>query len=409
LTMQRRSFLGAAVSGLSATQLAAWSLTAQAQGAEIVVGSIQDLSGPLQSFGRGKSNVLKFGVAEINAAGGLLGRKLRIVEYDTQSNNQLYAQFGQQLALRDKATVAFGGVTSAAREIVRPVLRRANLPYFYNMPYEGGVCDRNIVMTGVTPSQTLGNIVPYMIKTYGKKLYVLGADYNFGQLSAKWVRRLAAQHGGEVVGQELFPLDASNFNATIAKIQAAAPHAIVNSFVGPAHASFYGQWAASGMKGRIAMASQTFGDIGEHKLMPREITSGIVVCSNYYEELDLPSNAAFLKAYRAAGYTEYVGNTTMDEYVGLRLWAAAVRKAGSVEREAVLKALESGLAVDAPLGRVALDAATHHCAYDMVLAQVTDGTIKVLHKTPQVKATDMEGQCDLVRNPSLNRQFEPKI
>lgn len=408
MNIHRRSFLGAAASGVAAAQLATLSLGARAQGGEIVLGSIQDMSGPLQPFGRGKSNILKFGVAEINAAGGLLGRKVRIVEYDTQSNNQLYAQFGQQLALRDKANVAFGGVTSAAREVVRPVLRRANLPYFYNMPYEGGVCDRNIVLTGVTPSQSLRTIVPYMIKTHGKKLYVLGADYNFGQLSAKWIRRLAAEHGGEVVGQELFPLDAANFNATIAKIQAAAPNAIVNSFVGPAHASFYGQWAASGMKDKIALASQTFGDIGEHKLMPKEITSGIVVCSNYYEELDLPANAAFLKAYRAAGNKEYVGNTTMNEYVGLSLWAAAVAKAGSVEREAVLKALESGLAIDTPAGRVELDAPTHHCTYDMHLAQVRDGGLKFLQKN-RLKATETVGQCDLVKSPSTNRQIEPKI
>ena len=402
--MHRRSFLAAA-GGLAAS----FHLQARAQGPEIVVGSIQDMSGPLQPFGRGKSNVLKFGVAQINAAGGLLGRKLRIVEYDTQSNNQLYAQFGQQLALRDKAAVAFGGVTSAAREVVRPVLRRANLPYFYNMPYEGGVCDRNTVLTGVTPSHALRTIVPYLVKNHGKKLYVLGADYNFGQLSAKWIRKLAAEHGAQVVGVEMFPMDAANFSASIAKIQAAAPDAIINSFVGPAHGSFYGQWAASGMKGKIAMASQTFGDVGEHKLMPREITSGIIVCTNYFEELETPANAAFLKAYRAAGFDEYVSNTTMDEYIGLRLWAAAVGKAGSLERGAVLKALESGLAVDTPIGRVALDAATHHCVYDMVLAQVQDGGFKVLQRNAAVKSVDMEGQCDLVRKPQTNRQFEPRI
>lgn len=407
--MDRRSFVGAAVSGIATGPLAALSLSARAQGNEIVVGSIQDMSGPLQPFGQGKSNVLKYGVAEINAVGGLLGRRLRIVEYDTQSNNQLYAQFGQQLALRDKAQVVFGGVTSAAREVVRPVLRRANLPYFYNMPYEGGVCDRNTVLTGVTPSHSLRILVPYLVKTYGRKLYVVGADYNFGQLSAKWIRKLAAEHGGEVVGQELFPLDAANFNATIAKIQAAAPHALINSFVGPAHGSFYGQWAAAGMRDKVAMASQTFGDVGEHKLMPREITDGVIVCTNYFEELDLPTNAAFLKAYRAAGNKEYVSNTTMNEYVALKLWAAAVSRAGSLQRDAVLKALESGLAVDAPVGRVALDASTHHVVWDMHLAQVRDGAFKVLQKQAGVRSTDMEGQCDLLKSPATNRQFEPKI
>lgn len=409
MNLHRRSFTGALASGLLAAPLASLTSLARAQGNDIVIGSIQDMSGPLQPFGRGKSNVLKFGVGQINAAGGLLGRKLRIVEYDTQSNNQLYAQFGQQLALRDKAVVAFGGVTSAAREVVRPVLRRANVPYFYNMPYEGGVCDRNTVLTGVTPSHALRTIVPHLIKNHGKKLYVLGADYNFGQLSAKWIRRLAAEHGGEVVGVELFPMDAANFNATIAKIQAAAPNAIINSFVGPAHGSFYGQWAASGMKGKVALASQTFGDVGEHLLMPKEITNGVIVYTNYFEELDLPSNKAFIKAYRDTGHKDYVSNTTMNEYVALRLWAAAVAKAGSLDRNAVLKALESGLSIDAPHGKVSLDAATHHCSYDMYLAEVRDGGYRVLEKASAVTAIDMVGQCDLVKNPATNQQFEPRI
>jgi branched-chain amino acid transport system substrate-binding protein len=396
-------------SGLAVSSMAAWSFAAKAQGADLVIGSLQDMSGPLQPFGRSKDAILRYGLGEVNAAGGLLGRKLKLVGYDTQSNNQLYAQFGQQLALRDKASVVFGGVTSAAREVVRPVLRRASTPYFYNMPYEGGVCDRNTFLTGVTPSHALRLLVPYLIKKYGKKLYVLGADYNFGQLSAKWIRRLAAEHGGEVVGVELFPMDAANFNTTIAKIQAAAPSAIINSFVGPAHGSFYGQWAASGMKDKIAMASQTFGDVGEQLLMPKEITSGILVCTNYFEELDLPENKAFVKAYRAAGNKDYVSNTTMDEYVGFRLWVEAVRKAGSVDRNAVLKALESGLTVDTPLGKVTLDGATHHCKYDMYLAEVREGSYRVIEKTSAVAATDMVGQCDLLKNPNTNQQFEPKI
>jgi branched-chain amino acid transport system substrate-binding protein len=401
--------MGTLACGLAVSPLAGGSAAVWAQGADVIVGSLQDMSGPLQPFGRSKDSILRYGIAEVNAAGGLLGRKLKLMGYDTQSNNQLYAQFGQQLALRDKAAVVFGGVTSAAREVVRPVLRRANTPYFYNMPYEGGVCDRNTFLTGVTPSHALRSLVPYLIKKYGKKLYVLGADYNFGQLSAKWIRRIAAEHGGEVVGVELFPMDAANFNTTIAKIQAAAPNAIINSFVGPAHGSFYGQWAASGMKDKIAMASQTFGDVGEHQLMPKEVTSGILVCTNYFEELDLPANKAFLKSYREAGHKDYVSNTTMDDYVGFRLWVEAVRKAGSLDRGAVLKALEAGLAVDTPLGKVAMDGATHHCRYDMYLAEVRDGGYRVIEKAAAVAATDMVGQCDLLKNPNTNQQFEPKI
>jgi len=163
------------------------------------------------------------------------------------------------------------------------------------------------------------------------------------------------------------------------------------------------------MKGKVALASQTFGDVGEHLLMPKEITNGVIVCTNYFEELDTPSNKAFVKAYRDAGNKDYISNTTMNEYVALRLWAAAVAKAGSLDRNAVLKALESKLVIEAPHGKVALDPATHHCSYDMYLAEVRDGGYRVLAKSSAVSATDMVGQCDLIQKPATNQQFEPKI
>ncbi|HVL55136.1 MAG TPA: ABC transporter substrate-binding protein [Burkholderiaceae bacterium] len=405
----RRRFISSAAAGTAAVALPAWSSRLAAQGNEIVVGSIYDASGPLQVFGQAKANVLKFAVDQTNAAGGLLGRKVRIAAYDTQSNNQLYAQFAQQVTVRDRANVVFAAVTSASREVIRPILRRGNTLYFYNMTYEGGVCDRNIVITGPTPSQSLQIMQPELIKRYGKKIYVLAADYNFGQISTKWIRRIAADHGAEVVGAELFPLDTSNFQSTIAKIQSASPDFIINSFVGPAHAAFYGQWAASGMKGRIPLASQTFGDAGELTLMPKEITEGIIICTNYYQDLDTPANKAFIERYRAAMGPEHISPLAMNDYVGWQIYTTAVTKAGSVERNDVLKALESGIAVDTPAGRIALDPATHHCSLDMHLLQVRDGRYQVLRRAQAVPSTELQGQCDLIKNPNTNQQFEPKI
>src|SRR5678815_6111168 len=142
-----------------------------------------------------KLQCIQLAVEEINAAGGLLGRKVEIVSYDAQSNDQLYAQFAQQLALRDRVSVVHAALQSSSREVIRPILRRANALYFYNTPYEGGVCDRNAFCTGTTPGQLLANLLPFMIKKFGKRIYVLAADYNFGQLSEKWTRKIAKENG----------------------------------------------------------------------------------------------------------------------------------------------------------------------------------------------------------------------
>ncbi len=117
----------------------------------IGVASIHDLSGGLDIYGKPMVDAITLAVEEANAAGGLLGRQIKLINYDTQSNMQLYTQFAQQAALKDKVAVVHGGITSASREVIRPVDRFKTL-YFYNTQYEGGVCDRDQFDTGVTPA-----------------------------------------------------------------------------------------------------------------------------------------------------------------------------------------------------------------------------------------------------------------
>ena len=203
-------------------------------------------------------DALTLAIEEANAAGGLIGRPLKLINYDTQSSMQLYTQFAQQAALKDKVAVVHGGITSASREVIRPVLDKFKTLYFYNTQYEGGVCDRDQFDTGVTPAQTVEKLVPYAMKKWGKKVYVIAADYNYGQITSQWVKKYATENGGEVASIDFFPLDVTNFGPTISKIQAAKPDFVWSALVGGAHISFYRQWAAAGMRKSIPIASTTF-------------------------------------------------------------------------------------------------------------------------------------------------------
>ena len=249
------------------------------------------------------------------------------------------------------------------------------------------------------------------VKKFGKNIYLLAANYNFGQLSEKWTRKIAKEHGAEVIASEFFPLDVNQFGPTIGKIQAAKPSFIVNTFVGPGHGAFYGQWAGAGMKKEIPIASQTFGEAGEQLRMPPELSEGIFVCYNYMEELALPSNAAFLKRFRdkfGANYG-YISDLGMSEYMGVRLWAEAVKKARSIERERVIKALEAGLSIEGPGGTMAVDPKTHHCIFGMHIAEMKSRKFEIIQSFKQVRPTNPDGVCDLINNPNTNQQFEPKI
>src|SRR3954463_16384657 len=193
MKLNRRRFLESTAATAAAAAMFGSSAWAEDP---INVASIHDLSGGLDIYGKPMVDALTLAVEEANAAGGLLGRQVKLINYDTQSNMQLYTQFAQQAALKDKVAVVHGGITSASREVIRPVLDRFKTLYFYNTQYEGGVCDRNNFDTGVTPAQTVEKLVPYAMKKWGKKVYVIAADYNYGQITSQWVKKYVTQNGG---------------------------------------------------------------------------------------------------------------------------------------------------------------------------------------------------------------------
>jgi len=238
---------------------AAWPL-AQAQTPEpIVVGSILDETGGLEMYGAAMVDATRLAVDHINAAGGVLGRPLKLVAYDAQSDNAKYTAYANQLALRDKAVVIMGGITSASREAVRPVARRHGVLYFYNEQYEGGVCDKNAFMTGIVPSQQVAPTVAWAIENLGKRLYVLAADYNYGHISSQWVKHYAEQAGGEVIGIDFIPLDVAEFGSILVKLQEARPDVVFSNLVGGNHMAFYRQFASAGLQDRMKIVSATFG------------------------------------------------------------------------------------------------------------------------------------------------------
>ena len=168
------------------------------------------------------------------------------------------------------------------------------------MLYEGGVCDRNCFVTGTTPAQAVEPIVEISQKQWGKKVYVLAADYNYGQITAKWVAHYVKQRGGSVLQTDFFPLDVADFGSTIAKIQQAKPDSVCAALVGGAHLSFFRQWAASGMNKKIPLYSTTFGVGNEHLALSAAEGDGILIAGNYSQEETSPANKDFLARWAQA-------------------------------------------------------------------------------------------------------------
>jgi branched-chain amino acid transport system substrate-binding protein len=373
----------------------------------IKVAGIFDQSGGLDIYGQPMVACLDLAIDDLNAQGGLLGRQVELKKYDPQSNIQFYTQFATEAATKDKVAAVFGGITSASREAIRPILRKFQTPYFYPALYEGGVCDRNAFMTGSTPAQTIEKLVPYAMKKWGKKIYTIAADYNYGQISAEWVKKYAHDNGGEVVAEEFFPLDVTEFGPTIKKIQAAKPDLVYSLLVGGNHMSFFRQWAAAGVAGQIPIASTDFGVGNEHIVLTPQEGNGIIAAYGYLQELDNPVNAAFLKRLRDkfGDKTPYVNELAATTWYAVMHWANGVKAAGTTDRLPLIGALEKGSVVDGPGGTSTLDAATHHCKMDIHLGEVENRAFKVLESYPQQPPADTAAVCDLIKNPDDNQQY----
>jgi branched-chain amino acid transport system substrate-binding protein len=408
MSLTRRNVLKRS-GALSAALAAPWALAQS--GAPIKVGSVLDTSGNFDAYGKPMNAALDLAIDEINKSGGLLGRPVTKVGYDTQSNMAMYTRYAQQLVRQDKVDVVIGGILSASREAIRPVLNKAGVPYVYTPLYEGGVCDANTFLTGTTPAQQAEVLVPFAMKKWGPKAYIIAADYNYGQYMAQWFQKFLRDNGGSAVGVDFFPLDVSDFNSTIAKIQQAKPDFVISALVGGAHLSFYRQWAAAGMKSRIPLASTTLGVGNEHKVLTAAEGDGVLVAYNYSPELDTPANKAFLQRWAALnkGSTEAINELAVLQYQGAKLWAEGVKRAGSLDRAKVIAAMAAGTSIDGPSGKVTIDPATHHVTLDMHVMEISGQKLKVLQSFPQRPPRETQAVCDLRKTPNASVQHEIKL
>ena len=401
----RNRVFAAALACATALATPAWS-----QGAPIKLGVLEDQSGDFAVATIGKVHGIQLATDEINAKGGIAGRKLELVIYDTQSDNTRYQEFMRRVLQRDKADVVFAGFSSASREAYRPIVDQLDGFVFYNNQYEGGVCDAHMIVTGAVPEQQFSTLIPWMMERFGKRVYTIAADYNFGQISAEWVRNLVKEHGGEMVGEEFIPLGVSQFSQTIQNIQKAKPDILMTLLVGTAQASYYEQAAAAGVK--VPMGSSVnVGQGYEHKRFKPPSLANMYVTVNYIEEINSPASKDFVQRWHAKFPSEpYINQEAENSYHAVYLYKQMVERAGgSTKRPDLLKQVAKGdVCVDAPEGKVCIDPKSQHASHTIYLAKVDEKHAISFPTTFDNIQPYWLGQagCDLTKsNP--NAQYTP--
>ncbi|MFT7527947.1 MAG: urea transport system substrate-binding protein [Arenicella sp.] len=378
--------------------------------ADTKIGAIFDLTGGFNIYGIQQNNALNLAVKSINAAGGVNGEPVTVIGYDAQSELSKYIQFAKTSVLRDGISAMFAGLTSSSREAIRPIFRNANIPYFYPSLYEGGACDKQTFVTGSSASQQLNVLINWAVETYGKKIYIMAPDYNFGTISGHWIHEYAKQNGAEVIGEDYLALSVTDYSPTIQKIQAAKPDFVVALPVGANQTGFLEQFSAAGLKNNIGVVSTNYGSGNQQVVVSPAAGEGLVSVMGYFPSAKNAENTKFLAAWESAYGTDTpVISGAVDTWNAVHLWAAAANKAGKADPTAVIEALESGLSFDAPNGIVTLEPGSHHLRQNIYVAKGDKKHGFEIIKTYTDSAPTYENKkCDVVTYPQTAEHFTPE-
>ena len=278
-------------------------------------------------------------VAEINAAGGVLGRQLVLVVADDQSGAAGAQKAFDTLIYQKKVDVLISMETSAARNAGLPIVARGKTPYIYTSYYEGHSCSPYMYADGWVPDQQVAPVIDLFIdEKKAKTFFLIGSDYAYGRGMLGFSRAYIEKKGGKVVGDEYNPMDASDWTAIISKVRAAKPDALILATAGGApNVTLTKQYKAAGI---TALIGNIGVDEGTAKSMGAD-AEGVYISASYVSSLDTPENLKFVDAMKAkfAGDLKTPNDLSVPEYEAIYLYKAAVEKAGTTEVGPVIKAL----------------------------------------------------------------------
>jgi urea transport system substrate-binding protein len=355
-----------------------------AGGDTIKVGILHSLSGTMAISEVSVRDAELLAIEEINAKGGVLGKKIEAKVEDGASDWPTFAEKAQKLISVDKVATTFGGWTSASRKAMLPVFEKNKALLWYPVQYEGLETSPYIFYTGATTNQ---QIIPGMeyLKAQGKtKIFLVGSDYVFPRTANKEIKAYAAANGITIVGEEYTPLGHTEYSTVVNKLKDAKPDAVFNTLNGDSNVAFFKQFKAAGLTAAqmpvmsVSVAEEETRGIGAENI------AGHLTAWNYYQTTDTPANKTFVEAYKKKFGANRVTDDPIEAgYVQVYLWKMAVEKAGTTEVEAVKKAAD-GITFDAPEGKVTIDGATQHIFKTARIGVIqADGLIKEVWNSGQ--------------------------
>jgi urea transport system substrate-binding protein len=354
---------------------------AHAAAGDIQVGVLFSLTGTTAIIEESLNKATLLAIEEINAAGGIKGRKIVPIVEDPASDPATFAEKARKLVVGDKCVSVFGSYTSASRKAVLPVFERQNNLYWYPTLYEGRECSKNVIYTGAVPNQQQDEFVPWLVKKFGKKFYLIGSNYIYPKEENNYCRKLLEKHGGEVVAEEYVPLGHSEFSSVINKIRSTQPNVIFSTVVGDSVVALHRQYRAAGLDPeKMPMASLTTSE-NEVAAMGGEAAAGHFTSAPYFMVHKSPENEKFVAAYKKRWGADKVTHFVSEAcYFQMYLFKQAVEKLATSDlTPPIIRDAVKGQEATAPQGKVRLEAENLHTWLWPKIAQAkSNGQFEIL-------------------------------
>jgi urea transport system substrate-binding protein len=395
--------------------VAAFALGHAALSAEetVKVGVLHSLSGTMAISETSLRDVLLFTFDEINASGGVMGKKIEPVVVDGASNWPLFAEKAKQLLDQDKVSATFGCWTSVSRKSVLPVFEEKKGLLFYPVQYEGEEMSPNIFYTAEAVNQQATPAVDYMLEEGKKKFYLIGSDYVYPQTTNLILLEYLLSKGvplenigggftkdatGKIISAGKYtPFGHTDYQQIISEIKqfaASGDACVINTLNGDTNVPFFKEYAAAGLTAETCPVVSFSVSEDEFRGLPASQLVGQLGCWTYFQSIKSPENKKFIEKFQAWLAKSDVpgivkeGRVTCSpmvlSYDGVYLWKAAVEKAGSFEVDKVMAALKSGISFDGPGGKVTSQA-NHHLTKNVYIGETrADGQFKILKEYKNV-------------------------
>ena len=384
-SINRRSFVRGAAAGAAAVAFARFPAPALAQGQTVKVGAVLELSGFLELFGQQARIGLDLAAAEINAGGGIGGRKLELIYEDNKTDPKTAADRTRKLVQQDGVIAVAGPIASNSRVAMIPVLQREKRLLLYATNYEGADengrgCGPELFFFNTVPNQDVGPLMDYVDRQkLASSFYMFGANYNWPRNMFAAAKEVMKRTGAKAVGEDYTPFGVSDFTSTIRKIADSGAEALLFALPGTDGITFIKQAEEFGLLKKVKVAflgfSETYlGAFGAGK------AEGMYVCVPFVSTADEPAVKDFVarvkkQAPGAPGVSHYV----MTHYNALMALKAGLEKSGKFDAQGGAEGM-AGLSLKIPPGEMRVTKPDHHVALPMYIGRTEGGALRVVEK-----------------------------